>query len=81
MKKRAIKRQFSFSTMKHIEKRTTENTVTTDIYLTKDEALRFVAAVVNTLIHDPDTKTIHIVGYDMPENRTHCTVRPYKKGD
>ncbi len=83
MTKRKIKRQFSFSTYKHIKKRTTANNVTTtDIYVTRDEALHLAAAIINTLIHDPDTKNLHIVGYDKAEDRTHCTVRPYgKKGD
>ena len=76
MTKRKVGKQFSFTTKKHIRKAEAKNAITTDIVMTRGEALRLIAAVTNTLICDPNTKTIRIVGYDMDDGTSHCTVYP-----
>ena len=76
MTKPKVGKQFSFTTKKHIRKETTEDAITTDIVMTRAEALRLIAAVTNTLICDADTDTVRIVGYDMKNDTSHCTVHP-----
>ena len=72
--RRQIGKQFSFSTIGHIEKKKSAKATTTNIVLSRAEARRLIAAVNNTLICDPDARRIKIVGFDMADGTTHCTV-------
>jgi hypothetical protein len=74
MGKRKVGKQFSFTLDRHATITETEGATTLDMYFTRDEALRIMAAVTNTLITRPESKRLHIVGYLIDDGTTHCTV-------
>ena len=74
MGKRVVGKKFSFTLDRHATIKESEGATALDMYFSREEALRIIAAVTNTLITKPDSQRLHIVGYLMPDGTTHCTI-------
>ena len=74
MAKRNVGKQFSFTLDRHATIKESEGATTLDMYFSREEALRVLAAITNTLITRPESQRLHIVGYLMSDGTTHCTV-------
>ena len=74
MGKRVVGKQFSFTLERHAKITESDKATALDLYFSREEALRIIAAVTNTLITKPESARLHIVGYLMPDGTTHCTL-------
>ena len=74
MGKRVVGKQFSFTLDRHAKITESDKATTLDLYFSREEALRIIAAVTNTLITEPEAARLRIVGYLKSNGTTQCAV-------